>query len=104
MVDIERPAPGPSEVLVLVHATGPNPTNWKPSTLPMPEEAARLGVQHRLMLVEAGQGGMLAVADLARAGQLRPIIEANFPWEQAAKAHELGDTGRTTGKLVLVVS
>jgi NADPH:quinone reductase-like Zn-dependent oxidoreductase len=73
------------------------------ATDPMPDVAAGLGVRHRLMLVEADQGGMLAVADLARAGLLRPVIEAAFPWEQAAKAHELGDTGRVTGKLVLTV-
>jgi NADPH:quinone reductase-like Zn-dependent oxidoreductase len=73
------------------------------NTQPLPEEAAELGVSHRLMLVEADQAGMLAVADLARSGRLRPVVEAVFPLEQAAKAHELGGTGRVTGKLVLTV-
>ncbi|MBL7491875.1 NADP-dependent oxidoreductase [Frankia sp. AgB1.9] len=72
-------------------------------TRPMPEEAAQLGVRHRLMLVEADQTGMLAVADLVRSGALRPVVEATFPLEQAAKAHRLGDTGRVTGKVVLTV-
>jgi NADPH:quinone reductase-like Zn-dependent oxidoreductase len=67
------------------------------------EEAAELGVRHRLMLVEADQAGMLAVAELLRTGALRPIVEAVFPLEQAAKAHQLGETGRVTGKVVLTV-
>jgi NADPH:quinone reductase-like Zn-dependent oxidoreductase len=66
------------------------------------EEAAELGV-HRLMLVEADQAGMLAVAELLKTGALRPIVEASFPLEQAAKAHQLGETGRVTGKVVLTV-
>ena len=67
------------------------------------EEAAELGVHHRLMLVEADQAGMLAVAELLKTGALRPIVEASFPLEQAAKAHQLGETGRVTGKVVLTV-
>ena len=67
------------------------------------DEAAARGVAHRMMLVEADQAGMRAVADLVRAGALRPVIEASFPLEQAAKAHALGDTGRVTGKVVLSV-
>ncbi|WP_163553947.1 NADP-dependent oxidoreductase [Candidatus Frankia alpina] len=72
-------------------------------TRPMPAEAAQLGVHHRLMLVEADQAGMLAVADLVSSGALRPVVEATFPLEQAARAHELGDAGRVTGKVVLTV-
>jgi NADPH:quinone reductase-like Zn-dependent oxidoreductase len=67
------------------------------------EEAAELVVHHRLMLVEADQTGMLAVAELLKTGALRPIVEASFPLGQAAKAHQLGETGRVTGKVVLTV-
>jgi NADPH:quinone reductase-like Zn-dependent oxidoreductase len=69
----------------------------------MTELTAELGVRQRLMLVEADQAGMLAVAGLVKSGALRPVIEASFPLEQAAKSHELGDTGRVTGKVVLTV-
>ncbi|RKE20901.1 NADP-dependent oxidoreductase [Streptomyces sp. TLI_171] len=77
------------------------------SILPVPaeglaEEAERLGVRTAMMLVEADHAGMAAVADLAERGLLRAEIAGTFPLEQAARAHELGDTGRTTGKLVLV--
>ncbi|MFJ8196615.1 NADP-dependent oxidoreductase [Streptomyces sp. NPDC096152] len=67
------------------------------------EEAARLGVRATRMLVDADHHGMRAVADLVEAGRLRATIAGTFPLAEAAKAHELGDTGRTTGKLVLLV-
>jgi NADPH:quinone reductase-like Zn-dependent oxidoreductase len=34
---------------------------------------------------------------------LRPAIAETFPLADAARAHELGEQGRTRGKLVLVV-
>lgn len=67
------------------------------------EEAARLGVRAARMLVEADQAGMRAVADLVDRGLLRPTIAGTFPLTDAAEAHTLGETGRTVGKLVLVV-
>ncbi|MGW3667022.1 NADP-dependent oxidoreductase [Streptomyces sp. NPDC005141] len=67
------------------------------------DEAERLGVRAVRMLVDADQAGMRAVADLVEKGALRPTIAETFPLADAAKAHALGDTGRTTGKLVLVV-
>ncbi|MGW1676627.1 NADP-dependent oxidoreductase [Saccharopolyspora sp. NPDC002376] len=66
-------------------------------------EAGELGVRAEVMLVEADQAGMRAIADLVESGQLRAEIAATFPLADAAKAHELGETGRTTGKLVLTV-
>ncbi|MEV5735047.1 NADP-dependent oxidoreductase [Streptomyces sp. NPDC052292] len=67
------------------------------------EEAERLGVRAVRMLVEADRAGMEAVAELAESGKLKATIAGTFPLADAAKAHELGDTGRTTGKLVLLV-
>lgn len=71
-----------------------------------PEEAAKAearGVRVETLLVEADQEGMKAVAELAASGALRAHVEAVFPLEEAAKAHALGETERTTGKLVLTV-
>lgn len=65
------------------------------------EEAERLGVRAVVMLVDADRAGMEAIAELVETGKLRPAIAGTFPLADAAKAHELGDTGRTTGKLVL---
>lgn len=65
--------------------------------------AARpLGVRAVRMLVQADHAGMAAIAELAEHGDLRPTIAGAFPFGDAAKAHELGETGRTVGKLVLV--
>jgi NADPH:quinone reductase-like Zn-dependent oxidoreductase len=67
------------------------------------EEAGRLGVRAVRMLVDADHHGMKAIAALVGEGKLRPTIAGTFPLAEAAKAHELGETGRTTGKLVLLV-
>ncbi|MER5578334.1 NADP-dependent oxidoreductase [Streptomyces massasporeus] len=66
------------------------------------EEAARLGVRALRMLVDADRSGMEAIADLIETGKLRATIAGTFPLAEAAEAHTLGDTGRTTGKLVLL--
>jgi NADPH:quinone reductase-like Zn-dependent oxidoreductase len=67
------------------------------------EEAERLGVRAVRMLVDASRSGMKAIVDLVEAGKLRATIAETFPLADAAGAHALGDTGRTTGKLVLIV-
>ncbi|GAA0455081.1 NADP-dependent oxidoreductase [Streptomyces stramineus] len=66
-------------------------------------EASRLGVHAEVMLVENDHAGMTAIAQLAADGRLRAEIAGTFELAHAAKAHELGDTGRTAGKLVLTV-
>ncbi|MEU8790418.1 NADP-dependent oxidoreductase [Streptomyces sp. NPDC048643] len=67
------------------------------------EEAERLGVRAIRMLVDADQAGMRAVAGLVEEGALRATVAETFPLGDAAKAHALGETGRTAGKLVLTV-
>ncbi|MEU6348561.1 NADP-dependent oxidoreductase [Streptomyces sp. NPDC047072] len=66
-------------------------------------EAERLGVRGVRMLVDADRADMNAIADLVEQGKLRATIAGTFPLAGAAEAHALGDTGRTTGKLVLTV-
>jgi NADPH2:quinone reductase len=36
-------------------------------------------------------------------GQIRPIVDSAFPLEQAAEAHRLMESGRHTGKIVLIL-
>jgi NADPH:quinone reductase-like Zn-dependent oxidoreductase len=67
------------------------------------EEAERLGVRALRMLVDASHSGMKAIAELVEAGKLRATIAGTFPAADAAEAHTLGETGRTTGKLVLLM-
>lgn len=51
------------------------------------------------ILVEPDRGGL---EGLVAAG-VRPHIDATFPLEEAARAHELGERGHTRGKIVLTV-
>ncbi|MGV9910863.1 NADP-dependent oxidoreductase [Streptomyces tendae] len=67
------------------------------------EEADRLGVRAVRMLVDADRAGMEEIARLVESGKLRATIAQTFPLAEAARAHVEGETGRTTGKLVLVV-
>lgn len=55
------------------------------------------------ILVEPERAGLESLAELAASGALRPHVSHTFPLADAARAHELGETGRTQGKLVLTV-
>ena len=66
-------------------------------------EAARLGVRAESLLVEADHAGMTALAGLVADGRLRARIAASFPLAEAARAHEIGETSRVSGKLVLTM-
>jgi NADPH:quinone reductase-like Zn-dependent oxidoreductase len=55
------------------------------------------------ILVEPDRAGLEAIATLVTAGALRPHVSHTFPLGEAARAHELGETGRTQGKLVLTL-
>ncbi|PZG00754.1 NADP-dependent oxidoreductase [Micromonospora deserti] len=79
-------------------------------SLASPAEAAlagparALGVRATFMIVEADQGGMREIARLVESGQLRVEIDRVLPLDQAARAHELVEAGRTRGKIVLNVA
>ncbi|MGH3018481.1 MAG: NADP-dependent oxidoreductase [Gaiellaceae bacterium] len=55
------------------------------------------------ILVEPDRVGMEALAGLVESRHLRPHVSQTFPLEEAARAHEAGETGRTQGKLVLTI-
>ncbi|MBT2231193.1 NADP-dependent oxidoreductase [Nonomuraea sp. NEAU-A123] len=65
--------------------------------------AAERGIRSAAMLVEPDHAAMKALAALAKAGKLRAVLAAVLPLADAAKAHELGESDRTTGKIVLSV-
>jgi NADPH:quinone reductase-like Zn-dependent oxidoreductase len=67
-------------------------------------KADTLGVRTAPELVEPDQVGLLGLVDLIEAGKLRIHVEQTFPLEEAGKAHELGETGRLSGKIVLTVA
>jgi NADPH:quinone reductase-like Zn-dependent oxidoreductase len=66
-------------------------------------EAAGDRVRTAAVLCEPDRLGLLALADLAENGRLRPELAAVLPLAEAAKAHELIESGHTRGKIVLTV-
>lgn len=68
------------------------------------ESAQEHGVHAKLILVESDHEGMRRIAELAEAGKLHAVIAETFSLEHAAEAHRLGETNRTTGKIVLIPS
>ncbi|QGW25877.1 dehydrogenase [Dietzia sp. DQ12-45-1b] len=66
-------------------------------------EADDLGVRAIRMLVDSSRHDLLSVTDLVDRGALRARVSDVFPLEQAAEAHRRGETGRTTGKMVLTL-
>jgi NADPH:quinone reductase-like Zn-dependent oxidoreductase len=65
--------------------------------------AAGLRMRAATMLVEPDHAALEHLAGLVEAGRLRPHVAGTFPLDQAARAHEMGETNRTTGKIVLAV-
>jgi NADPH:quinone reductase-like Zn-dependent oxidoreductase len=44
------------------------------------------------------------LAELAEAGEFRPVIDRRYPWEQIREAHTYVDTGRKKGNVVVTLS
>jgi NADPH:quinone reductase-like Zn-dependent oxidoreductase len=53
--------------------------------------------------VEPDYPGLEALAGLVDSGQLRVHLQTTLPLAEAAKAHQLLESGRTTGKIVLTI-
>ncbi|WP_217166533.1 NADP-dependent oxidoreductase [Streptomyces sp. AC512_CC834] len=65
--------------------------------------AEKAGVRAVGLLVEHDRAGMRAIAELVERGRLRAHVSGTFPLAEGARAHAQGETGRTTGKLVVTV-
>lgn len=67
------------------------------------EAAAKAGVRSTPFLVEPDGAALTEIAGLVADGKIKVQIEAVLPLADAGKAHELGEAGRSTGKIVLSV-
>ncbi|MEU2872659.1 NADP-dependent oxidoreductase [Streptomyces olivoreticuli] len=65
--------------------------------------AERLGVRAVVVCTEPDHPGLAALAALAETGRLRVEVARTFPLALAEQAHRALETGRTTGKIVLMV-
>jgi NADPH:quinone reductase-like Zn-dependent oxidoreductase len=67
-------------------------------------DAARGRVRVTGILVEPDRMGIEAIATLVEDGALGVRVAQTFPLSEAARAHELGESGQTGGgKLVLTI-
>ena len=100
-VDAVLDAVGGDAGLAAVPALGDGGTlvTLTTSAVPALQEAAAGRVRVAGILVEPDR---LGLNDLAAIG-LKPHVDATFPLEEAARAHELGEQGRTRGKIVLTI-
>lgn len=70
---------------------------------PSDTKAKELGVQSAFVFIEPSAYILKQLAELVEQGELRPVIGAEFALHDIVKAHELSETGRTVGKIVLYV-
>lgn len=66
-------------------------------------KAEALGYRFAGVSVEPDYASLEAIAELVDAGRIRPHVEETFPLTEAGKAHELVESGRVQGKVVLTV-
>ncbi len=92
---LSLPSLRPGGMLVVV------PSASDPSVL---TDAREQGLRATGIVVEPDYASLERIGALVDAGKLRPEIDTVLPLAEAAKAHEIGEQGRTQGKLVLRVA
>jgi NADPH:quinone reductase-like Zn-dependent oxidoreductase len=70
---------------------------------PSAEAAAAHGVRQASVFVQPSATQLTELANLVDSGKIKPIVETVLPLSDARRAHELGQTGHTRGKIVLRV-
>ena len=68
-----------------------------------PEAAHQHGVRGEGVMVHPDAAQLTQIAALIDAGNLKPAVTTILPLAEAARAHELGQTGHVRGKIVLQV-
>ncbi|WP_410655277.1 NADP-dependent oxidoreductase [Amycolatopsis sp. lyj-112] len=86
----------PGGALIDIVGHGPDRTEVR-------RKAEELGLRFDEFYVSPSGTDLAEIATLADAGSLRVSIAEVLPLEQAAKAHELSESGRVQGKLVLTI-
>ncbi|WP_059010192.1 NADP-dependent oxidoreductase [Streptomyces specialis] len=78
-------------------------TLTSPDDVP-PAGPGSAGLRTGFTIVEPDHAGLRTLTELVASRRLRVEIDTVLPLEQAAKAHELSESGRATGKIVLRVA
>jgi len=77
--------------------------------IPKPNRNKALTAQGRYMSAHDNIGretveDLVFLKELAEAGQLKPVIDRTYSWEQIVEAHRYVDTGHKRGNVVITVS
>jgi NADPH:quinone reductase-like Zn-dependent oxidoreductase len=67
------------------------------------KQARKLGVSYSFLWMQANGGQLREVASLYDAGQLRPVIDKRFPFDQTLEALAYVEQGRANGKVVITL-
>lgn len=70
---------------------------------PSEEVARQRSVRAEFIFIQPNAAVLEQIAGLVDAGQLRPVVGAEFALRDAAAAHRLSQSGRARGKIVLYV-
>lgn len=69
-----------------------------------PEEAAKYGVRAVSFLSQPNGNELRQIGRLIDEGVVKPVVSTVLPLKEAAKAHEMSQSGHVRGKIVLKVS
>jgi len=70
---------------------------------PSPDRAKAAGVRGTFIFTQPSGDVLAQIAEVVDSGKVRPIIGGEFALNDAFKAHELSESGRARGKIVLYV-
>ncbi|MGZ3667561.1 MAG: zinc-binding dehydrogenase, partial [Ktedonobacterales bacterium] len=71
------------------------------AAVPSQEEAAAHNMRAVFFIVEPDRQQLIEVGRLIDAGQLRPLVAAVYPLDQAGEAYTRAQQGHMRGKIVL---
>jgi NADPH:quinone reductase-like Zn-dependent oxidoreductase len=107
LVEQREPKPGPTDIVVAVHAASLNPIDYKIVHGLMRRKvmaaARQAGASYYGYLTESSGPQLEAIAALTTAGKLRAVIDRTFLFEDLAGAFAHLETGRAKGKVNLQV-
>lgn len=73
-------------------------------TAPSQETATKYGVQSTRFSVQPNAAQLSEIAELIDSGKVKPFVETVLPLSEARQAHEMSQSGRTRGKIVLQIA
>lgn len=70
---------------------------------PSPELTAQYGVRSAMLPAQPNATQLSEITELIDSGKVKPFVETVLPLSEARQAHEMSQSGRTRGKIVLQV-